>query len=60
MNFTSANHSRDKLTKEEVSFLSLSLSRVQALFPRHNYFSIPWSRGQLRKNLNIPMSTPLF
>ena len=26
MNFTSANHSRDKLTKEEVSFLSLSLS----------------------------------
>ena len=40
--------------------LSLSLSLVQTLFPQHNYFSILWSRGQLRKNLNIPISTPLF
>lgn len=33
MNFTSANHSRDKLTKEEVSFLSLSLSCASPLPP---------------------------
>ena len=40
MNFTSANHSRDKLTKEEVSFLSLSLSlsRANPLPPAQLFF----------------------